>query len=123
MRLYHYSCLSCRVTMINGHATHESGCNDVFQIKRYAREYGLFQVYSLDVLGNKRDGYEVNDRSRYGRPILVPLDDDRAIIRELKRNYMINKRTHFKTWVLDGDDRSIYVDHVRLGPYWELERL
>ena len=78
-------------------------------------------AWSYDVWGNKRDGYEVNDRSKIGTFTLSPrtLKSDKAFVRWVKRTLGIKPRVRV---TLDGDDKTIYVEHKSSGyPLGEID--
>jgi hypothetical protein len=122
---HHYKCDNCNLAMINGTFCHETGCHGVMRLTylhdRKKRERGVFEVWSLDVYGNQRDGFEVNDRSKIGSVFSV-VDDDNYIIKSLKRADIINKKCHYSSFSIDGDERSLYVDY-KGKPLLQLERL
>ena len=116
-------CNECNAVSINGTACHEKSCTSYLILTdSKKREYGKFKVYSLDVWGNKKDGFEVNDRSQSGK-ILTKLDD-KSIIKALKKENFLNKKCHFKSFSIDGDDTFISIDAAKTGePLYELERI
>jgi hypothetical protein len=86
------------------------------------KTYALYKVYSLDVWGNAREGFEVNDRSGAGQ-VTVLLDDDKALIKALKKAGLLNPKAHFKSFDIDGDDRTVMVDWNKTSePLYQLER-
>ena len=80
--------------------------------------------FGLDVLGNNKEGFEVNDRSHRG-DILIPLDaSDKDIIRALKKSGMLYNRMRTKSFRIDGDDVVMYVNlRNTTEPLFELERV
>jgi len=120
---YKVRCDECSLSVINGHATHESGCSGGMVFTRRGREYTSFSVYSLDVWGNRRDGFEVNDRSRLGA-VFVPRDfSDRDVVRALKGKGWLRRGCRFSSFRLDGGDGSMLgLDVAKTGePLFQLE--
>jgi len=78
-------------------------------------------VWTYDVWGNKRDGFEVNNRYKQGTYTLTSrtMNSDKALIRFAKRTLGIKPRVRVE---LDGDDRTVYVNHKSSGyPLGEIE--
>lgn len=119
---YRVKCQNCAVVIVNGTACHETGCNGVMEYRRNGVTFAIYRVWALDVLGNTRDGYEVNDRSEITR-IKIRLDGhDHAEIRALKRAKLLNPKTHFSSFAVHGDDHCIMIDSKRDGrPLYQLE--
>lgn len=80
-----------------------------------------WRVYSLDVWGNQRDGFEVNDRCNVGTIELPEDATDKQIIRAMvEQGYLRSSRFHF---AIDGDDMMMDIDHEPTGrPLYSLER-
>ncbi len=80
-----------------------------------------WSVWSYDVWGNKRDGYEVNNRSRIDR-IEGPDDpSDKQALRMAKDGGLPNPGVRLKSLVLDGDKGYITFTARRNGfPIGEL---
>lgn len=117
------SCDSCVAVVINGVACHEDRCGGVFTFTSRGRSYSKWLVWSLDVWGNKRDGFEVNDRSKRGFIIAEEFADDRKIIRALKRGGFLYNRSHYSSFSIDGDDRSLHIYWTKTDePLLQLER-
>lgn len=120
--MFKVKCNSCAVSVINGLPCHESGCNDAFIFTKRGKDYRRFRVWSLDVWGNEREGFEVNDRREAGSIIILDDSDDKTLLKALKKKNFINKKCHFKSFHLDGDNLSIYVDWRKNGfPLYQLE--
>lgn len=102
MQSFKVKCDSCQAMAVNGIGIHEIGCYGrmIFTDHR-GREYLKFQVWSLDVWGNKRDGFEVNDRQKC--EVIIVRDDlgDKGIIKALKEADLLNKKCHFKSFNVD----------------------
>lgn len=82
-------------------------------------------VWSLDVWGNQKDGFEVNDRSKQGE-YKVPCDfgtwSDEQLVRWLKDYGFIRKGVHRSSLSFDGDDLTIYVEQSRDSyPLYQIE--
>jgi hypothetical protein len=122
--MYKTKCESCNAVSINGQACHETGCYGVLIYSKNGRQYARFKVYSLDVWGNKRDGFEVNDRSQCGS-VMVPIDlNDRDIVKALKNNDLLAKRVHVKSFRIDGDEHGLNIDASKTSePIYQLERV
>lgn len=89
-----------------------------------------FKVYSLDVWGNDKDGYTVNDC--YDTGITLNFDDisewgdfDREVVKHLKRAGMVKKRSRYNRFDIDGDiDYTIYVNDAKnYEPLYDLRRI
>jgi hypothetical protein len=80
-----------------------------------------WSVWSYDVWGNKRDGYEVNNRSRICR-IEGPVDpSDKQALRMAKVGGLLKPSVRLKSLVLDGDEGYITFTARRDGcPLGEL---
>lgn len=74
-------------------------------------------VWTYDVWGNARDGYEVNDRSKFGTYDVDPsvATDDKATIRFLKEIGLLKAGVQARSLEFDGDDKNIYVNASRDG--------
>jgi hypothetical protein len=84
------------------------------------------RVFSLDVWGNERDGWDVNDRSECMRSEVEDNFfelEDKLIIRWLKDQELIGKRIHNKSVSIDGDGESyLYIDDARNNrPEYQIE--
>ena len=80
-----------------------------------------FRVWTYDVWGNAKDGYEVNDRRELtdyfhdDKLLQVPDDSDDTVIRALKDRGWL-KKTAQKRWLdIQGDGSSISIDVRRDG--------
>lgn len=80
---------------------------------RYYREYGY------DIWGNKKDGYQVNDCYRRG---IVEIDDQKDLIKELRKQGLIKKGVRTKSVRIDGEHgHAFYITDNRNGmPAFEL---
>jgi hypothetical protein len=120
-------CNSCNAAVINGHASHEHKCTGKFIFINKGRTYERYTVWSLDTLGNPKDGFEVNDRSKLGTITVPENPSDRAIIKALKeKEFIPNKRLQTRSFKIDVQnwDYNIDIDWKRTGePLFQLERL
>jgi len=79
-------------------------------------------VWSLDVWGNPRDGFEVNDRSRCGVVELGKEPKDAEVIRALKAGGFLSDKARASNIEVGGDDLDITIDDKRSGrPLLSLE--
>jgi hypothetical protein len=97
--------------------------------RRY--ELTTWEIWTYDVWGNARDGYDVNDRFCHDRAYELRLqvetynpgtahafDGASPTDAQLRRTFGISSRTRIET---DGDDLTIYVTRARDGfPIGEL---
>ena len=111
-------CNDCQAIVINGHACHETGCNGTMLYIKGNKTFVKYRVFSLDIWGNVKDGFEVNDRQFTGM-ITVPLDaPDKKVIQSLKQNNLLNKRCRFKSFKLD----EYGIESTKTGkPIYQLE--
>lgn len=124
MASYKIHCKECSARSVNGTPVHESNCSGSFiYTDAKGRDFQRWAVFALDVWGNARDGFEINDRSRLRERLLIPCDaSNNDYIRALKSEGLLNKRCHFKSFRIDGDDRSISIDARKTGePIYQLE--
>lgn len=122
MKTYKVYCDGCNPSVINGISCHEQGCHDVLKFIHRGKEYLKFRVWSLDVWGSVRDGFEVNDRSERGQVLIEASLSNRDIITALKRKELLNKKAHFSSFSIDGDDRTLVINARKTSePYYELE--
>lgn len=116
------TCDSCQSLVINGKPSHEQGCTGRFTLSKRGRDYRIYRIFSLDVWGNAREGFEVNDWRERGT-ITLPIDaSDTQIIRALKNHGDIGKRIQTRSFHIDGDDYIIEIDWKRTSePLFTLE--
>jgi len=75
-------------------------------------------VWSYDVWGNEKDGFDVNDRSCFARDIDCPekiLGSDRELLKWLKDIGFIVKGIRLASLRFDGDDTSIVIEQANNG--------
>lgn len=85
------------------------------------------RVWSLDVWGNEREGFEVNDRSVC---LAAEVPDnffqlkDRDVVRWLKDQDLVKPRLRVKSLAIEGDGETFfYIDDARNGrPEYQIER-
>jgi hypothetical protein len=73
-----------------------------------------WRLYSYDVWGNAKDGYEVNDVFRTNEIVSLPnvvLNNEEAIITYLIRIGFFKKGIKRNLIVLDGDENVIYFSY------------
>ena len=83
-----------------------------------------YNVHGLDVWGNEKDGFEVNDvyPSR-GRVKIHDDASDAEVVRVLKAEGLIDRNIRFKSVEVDWNERGyeIYINEARSGrPVYEL---
>ena len=79
-----------------------------------------FRVWTYDVWGNEKDGYEVNDRTElteyFGSDVnLLEVKDnsESSIVKALKDNGWLKKQTQLRHLSFDGDGENISIDQAR----------
>ena len=74
-------------------------------------------VWSYDVWGNAHDGYEVNDRRKFGTFDVYKdaLSEDAGVLYFLKEIEFFKPRVQLRSLEIDGDDMNIYVNEARGG--------
>ena len=83
-----------------------------------------FDLYTYDVWGNDKDGYEVNDIYLQEHDICIDEEivfgRDKELIQALKRINIIHKTSKTSKWGITGDpDLSLYFDYCG-KPVFEL---
>lgn len=82
-------------------------------------------LWGLDVWGNPKDGFAVNDRWKLAEDVYIAEDatnDD--IIRFLKRAGYLRKHVQHRYISIDGDDTLLFVDYTPTGEMlFQLEKL
>lgn len=116
------SCDKCNATVINGVPCHETGCPGHFICLKRGKPFLRVRFWSLDVLGNAHDGFEVNDRSSIGSTYLPKDFGLREVVQALKFLSQINPRNHVASYTLDGDDMVGYLNQAKTYmPLFEFE--
>jgi len=81
-----------------------------------------YELIELDVWGNARDGYEVNQAFHTNQFYDIDPDwSDERLVKELKKEELIKKRIHKNSIEIGGDEFSIYFDY-KGKPEFELRR-
>jgi hypothetical protein len=83
-------------------------------------------LWSLDVWGNSKDGFEVNDRSRRPETLFLPDDaDEKTVVKALKAKELLNKRSRNSSFSVEWhDNRHGDVNWSKTGePLFQLEVL
>lgn len=84
----------------------------------------MITVWSLDVWGNEHDGYEVNDRSKFGiydKPY-ADIDTDEKVLDFLKGIGFLRADVKASQLIIDGDETMLHVDIARNGaPFAQIE--
>ena len=94
--------------------------------KNYKGEMHEYDVHPLDVWGNKREGYSVNDvypsRGRISIPAVDATDDE--IIAALKKEGFIDRNVRASSISIDGEaGYTLYIGHAPTAhPEYELRR-
>jgi hypothetical protein len=72
-----------------------------------------YKIYSLDVWGSNKIGYEVNDLSFSGLTIELSNDfTDRELIKSMKEVGYLNNKLHFKSLVIDGEKQTLWIGYM-----------
>lgn len=91
-----------------------------------------FTVYTYEVWGNKRDGFEVNNRFKMSEQIEIDLvtngettsySTDREIIKALKDADIIKKNCRYDSFTIEGEwDYTLYVNQTNaaVGGYYPI---
>jgi hypothetical protein len=89
------------------------------------KKINVWDIYSYDVWGNSRDGYEVNDTFKSGYEIELPEDySDVQLLKAMKDSGFIKKTVKLSQLSIDGDGESyINIDEAKNGrPFCELRK-
>jgi len=83
-----------------------------------------YDVVSLDVWGNAKDGYDVNQSFATGVTVDIPdVDNDADIIVELIDHAMLSPGCSTDNIEIDGDDYCLYINRKEdCYPLFELRR-
>lgn len=72
----------------------------------------VYKIYSLDVWGNNKDGYEVNDLCFSGLTIELPENfTDKQLIKAMKEVGFINTKCQFKSFDIVNSIETLYIDY------------
>lgn len=109
-------CDQCAICCINGIPCHETGCYNTTTFEdSFKRLWVKFEVQTLDVWGNAKEGYEINDVRNTGEVITVPLDFEvKHLVKQLKKLERIGKAYQFRSFDYD-DVNLLYKGMPALG--------
>ena len=83
-----------------------------------------FTVYTYEVWGNPKDGFEVNNRFKMSETIEISKNSTpKSIIRKLKQANIIKQNSHFDSFDIDGEfDYTLYVTQINaaVGGYYPI---
>lgn len=81
------------------------------------KNYTRFEIIELDVWGNKRDGFHINNLFATGVYITLPENwTDRQLVLALKRADAIKRNVrHTSVGIIDAGDDLICIEDVRDG--------
>lgn len=90
--------------------------------RRKRRPFRVYNVHALDVWGNERDGYEVNDiYPSQGRVTFYNDATNTEIVSAMKRGGFIRPGIHTRSIQIEGDEEIVYLNVARTGkPVFEL---
>ena len=91
--------------------------------RRKIRQLTTYAVHGLDVWGNAREGFDVNDVYPSRGRVSIPDDaTDAEVIQALKREGFIDSKIRFKSVTVDGENgETLYIGESRTGkPVYEL---
>ena len=81
-----------------------------------------FRLYTYDVWGNEKDGYEVNDIFKTSETYEIPAEaTDAHVIKALRKQGCFKARVLSRLIEIDGDDETIYVSY-KGRPEFELRK-
>lgn len=94
--------------------------------RRKTRHSTIYSVHGLDVWGNAREGFEVNDV--YPSRGKVAIYDDATyseVVQALKKEGFIDPKVRFKSVTVDGETGfTLYIGEARTGkPVYELRAI
>jgi len=85
----------------------------------------IYEVFTYDLWGNPKDGFQVNDVYSTGIRDLVICEDakDKDVIRYLKKAGVLNPKDHFKSFDIFGEpDYALYIEKNGI-PVCELQAM
>ena len=83
-----------------------------------------YRVWSHDVWGNEKDGFEVNDNRLEAEVEIHDMATNREIMQALKHAGLLIKACQERWLEFDGDDATIYINQARNGyPLYTLTNL
>lgn len=72
-----------------------------------------FRLYTYDVWGNSKDGYDINNTFRTNIVLeLKPNFSDKELIKQLNKHYFSRKH-QARSFLIDGDDQFITVNSAK----------
>lgn len=75
-----------------------------------------YEWIDLDVWGNARDGFEVNNSWRTGLFIVIPdTATDRDILKALRDARILTRGATTRSVTIDGDDGMLFLEKVKDG--------
>lgn len=74
----------------------------------------LWNIHTLDVWGNKKDGFEINDVFTTGATLLLSDDDvtDTAVIKALKKEQWLRPRLRITSFYVEQHENDIYISYL-----------
>lgn len=84
-----------------------------------------WRVWGLDVWGNDKDGYEVNDRWEITDDLILPRGStDRDVMEWLKHAGLLKKYVQLRWLNFEGDSDFIYIEQARNAyPLFQMEKI
>jgi hypothetical protein len=80
-----------------------------------------YRLYTYDVWGNEKDGYEVNDCFKTSEVYEIDNDlSDKDLIKSLKTQGLIKKGIHAKSITIDGEPDYTFYFEYKGRPEFEL---
>jgi hypothetical protein len=81
-------------------------------------ELKKYEIVSLDVWGNEKDGFEINCGFYTGAVITIDPYDNKDIIRKVRQAGYVNKALPYQNFEIEGDpefELTLYYSSRRLG--------
>jgi hypothetical protein len=94
--------------------------------RNYTGQTVTLSVHSLDVWGNARDGYDVNDVYPSSGTIIVPIDaTDDEVIAALKADGFVKRNVRKSSIRIDGEpEYGLFIEYApTCHPEYELRRV
>lgn len=81
------------------------------------KKFRQFEIVELDVWGNAREGFDINNLYKSGVYISLPMEFGSAdVILALKRAGWMKQGIHHKSVHVDGDfETFIFIEHAKTG--------
>ena len=85
--------------------------------RRKSRAFTVYNVHGLDVWGNAREGFWVNDvYPSQGKVTIYDGATDKEIVQSLKREGFIDPKIRFSSVRIDGEPGyDLYIEETRTG--------